>query len=330
MTDQVDLDPKEICARGRVTAADVLAMRRAFNQDSQISEPEADWLFAINSHCAEQDPEWAVFFAEALTDYVVHQAEPQGYVTAENADWLISSISADGIVQTMTELELLVKVLEEARWSPQRLVTFALQQVKIAVLEGKGPLRSGSGLEPGVINAGEVELVRRILFAYGGDGNIAVTRPEAEILFDINDATAESRNDPAWSDLFVKAIANSLMAATGHAAPTRQEAMRQDEWLEERESVAGLLSRVFAGGFKGIWDLYGAQSKEDFALEKLERERIAIITSERIEEAEAQWLSERIGRDGKLHENEKALLAFIRQESPSIHPSLEPLLAKAA
>ena len=31
--------------------------------------------------------------------------------------------------------------------------------------------------------------MRRMLYAFGGDGNIAITRQEAEVLFDINDAT---------------------------------------------------------------------------------------------------------------------------------------------
>jgi hypothetical protein len=37
-----------------------------------------------------------------------------------------------------------------------------------------------------------------------------------------------------------------------------------------------------------------------------------------------------MGRDGALHDNEKALLRFIRDEAPSIHPSLKSLIAKAA
>jgi len=37
-----------------------------------------------------------------------------------------------------------------------------------------------------------------------------------------------------------------------------------------------------------------------------------------------------MGRDGVLHDNEKALLRFIRDEAPSVHPSLKSLIAKAA
>jgi len=45
---------------------------------------------------------------------------------------------------------------------------------------------------------------------------------------------------------------------------------------------------------------------------------------------EAEWLARRMGRDGALHQNEKALLRFIRDESPAVHPSLQTLIASAA
>ena len=45
---------------------------------------------------------------------------------------------------------------------------------------------------------------------------------------------------------------------------------------------------------------------------------------------ETHWLVERIGRDKVLHENEKALLRFLKQESSLIHPSLHPLLDKVS
>ena len=62
--------------------------------------------------------------------------------------------------------------------------------------------------------------------------NVAITRSEAELLFDIADATNEAENDPAWTDLFAKAIANAIMAASGYSAPNREEALRREAWLE--------------------------------------------------------------------------------------------------
>lgn len=161
-----------------------------------------------------------MFFIEAITDYIVHQEKPAGYISVKNADWLIETISRDGRVDSMTELELLIRVLEVAKFSTERLAAFALQQVKHAVVEAKGPLLLGGELVPGLIGKAEVDLLCRILYAFGGDGNIAITKSEAEVLFEINDRTAGSRNDPSWDDLFVKAIANFVMSTSGYEVPT--------------------------------------------------------------------------------------------------------------
>jgi len=203
--------------------------------------------------------------------------------------------------------------------------------VKKAVLEGEGPLAAGKSLEPGRVTRDEVELIRRILYAFGGEGNVAVTRAEAQILFDINDATAQAQNDPAWSDLFVKAIANFMMAASGYTAPSRQEAMRREEWLDAPSGgVADVFSRMAAGGLRGVLNAYRQPGSEAAWAARNRAKEASTATAEAVTADEAEWLAGRMGRDGVLHDNEKALLRFIRDEAPSVHPSLKSLIAKAA
>jgi hypothetical protein len=267
---------------------------------------------------------------ETITDYIVEQAEPHGYLTLENAQWLIERVSGDGRVETKTELELLVNVLDKARWAPLSLVRFALDQVRHAVLTGTGPLRSGRKLEPGLVSEADVDLLRRILYSFGGDGNIAVTRLEAEALFDIEEATASADNHPAWADLFVKAIANSVMAASGYATPPREVALARDAWLDRRGDLAlDAFVAGMAGGLKGLLSSYREQSEEERAIARLTQQKIEIVTHEAVTAAEASWLAARIGRDGTLTPNERALLAFLKAESPSLHPDLHDLVANA-
>ena len=65
-------------------------------------------------------------------------------------------------------------------------------------------------------------------------------------------------------------------------------------------------------------------------LARLEHQRIEIITNEAITEAEAGWLCERIGRDGRLTPNEAALVAYLKQESPAMHPDLQAAVDRLA
>lgn len=316
----------------RITQLDVLELRKLVFPDGIVSSREAEALLALNDSCPEQCPEWAAFFVEALTDYIVHQEKPAGYITARNADWLINAISHDGKVDTMTELELLVRVLEAAKFSTERLVAFALQQVKTAVVAGQGPLMRGGELVPGVIEKAEVDLLRRVLYAFGGEGNIAITRAEAEVLFEINDAVAGGRNDASWNDLFVKAVANFVMCASGYQAPPREVALRQENFLDRADvDIGGFMARMASTGGRELLAAYRQPVDVDADWEARNRwNDDSRRRAEQCDNAEARWLVERIGKDGRLQENELALVKFIKETSPSIHPELKPLLEKVA
>lgn len=321
----------DVMATKRVTAGDVTELRRSIYTDGVAEAGEVERLFAIDEAAEERDPSWTELFVEAVTDYLVGQVEPRGYIDDANADWLMDRIASDGLVKTETELELLVKVLERAKSSPERLVAFALNQVKTAVVDGEGPLACGRDLVPGRIGRAEVDLIRRIIYAFGGDGNVAITHSEAEILFDINDHTAEAENDLEWSDLFIKAVANFMMASSGYAVPSRQEALRREAWLDSPSGgVGAFFSSIAAGGLRGVLQAYRQPSTEETWAERNARKADAIATAETVTAQEAEWLAQRIGRDGVLHANEKALLRFIHDEAPSVHPSLKSLIDKAA
>jgi hypothetical protein len=311
---------QRILASGRITAEDARAIRQVIYPDGVVGVIEAEWLFELNAACPDQDRAWADLFVEALTDQIVWQIDPPGYVRDKDAAWLIARVDRDGVVASGSEMELLLNILEKSRECPGSLTTYVLRQVQKAVLTGQGPLRSGQRLVPGVVDAADVEILRRALYAAGGDRSLAITRAEAEILFDISDATARADNDPAWADLFVKAIANHIMFASGHQVPSREEALRRSHWVDDtRPDVGGFFTRMVKG-LSGLGSLY---REAEMA--------VGVDTSnEAVSAEEAGWLVQRLTRDGQVTAHEQALLAFLKHESPSIHPALQPLLDRVA
>ena len=321
-----------LSAKDRITAQDVVMLRREVFADGVVTRDEAEALFALDATATDKCQEWPPFFVEAVTDYIVHQEKPAGYISQDNADWLIQTISRDGMVDSLTELELLVHVLEKAKSSPGRLSAYALEQVAHALVDGKWPLMLGGTLVPGLVAKAEVDLLRRILYAYGGDGNIAITRTEAEVLFSINEQTSAADNDPSWNDLFVKAIANFVMCSAGYEAPTREAALRRDSFYEQAEpEIGGFFSRMISGGLAGIMEAYRSPGDIEAEWESKNRAAEALARrAETIDADEAKWLAGRIGTGRPLHDNERALLTLIKHASPEIHPALKPLLDKVA
>jgi len=320
-----------ILARGQITADDVLQLRHRVFWKGVVTEEDAEMMFSLNDGLGEDvDPAWRHFFVEALADYLVNQAEPRGYVSGASADWLIERIGRSGHVDTSCELELLVKVLERAQQSPVKLIRFALDQVRQGVIDGKGTIGRHHNTQSLVITEAEVELVRRMLYAFGGDGNIAVTRQEAEVLFDINDATSELDNHPAWSDLFVKALANFLMAASGYQVPSRTEALRREAWLDAPSPGMGdFMGKMLAGSLDAVWDAYRHGALDGEPKKPAAASGLTIGFEPRVTPEEARWAAERMGRDG-LHENELALIQFLKSRDAHLHPKLKPILQHVA
>ena len=315
----------------QLTDDDVLALRRAIYEDGAISISEADGLFKLSDSVRVKPEGFGEFFMEAMTDFLVRQTLPYGYVDDANSTWLITRISKDGIVETMTELRLLVNVLKTATDSTDRLVGFALAQIKHGVLHGSGVIGRGRQLEAGKITAVDVDLLRNVIYACGGDRHIAVSRTEAEVLFDLNDATREADNAPEWQDLFVKAIANYLMYLSTYETADREEALRRERWMNSRGALTlgGMLKKL---KFKDVMaEFSGKADKEKAEHESrmASAQNAAVRRAENIDPEEAAWLSSRIGRDGDFDANEKALMAFLEAESPFLHISLKPLLGAA-
>lgn len=315
---------ENIRTRGSIRDQDVMRLRGAYYSDGIIGAAEADTLFALNGACPVQDPAWSDFFIEAVTDYIVNLQAPEGYITAANAQWLLTRVSRDGRIRTKTELDLVVNVLSKARWSPASLVGFALRQVRAAVLLGDGPLRDVHPCPKDEIAEAEVELIRRVLYAFGGDGAVAVTRAEAEILFEINDLVQGNEFCPAWAELFAKVLANVVMAASGYSVPTREEALRRETGVVLREGAdpSAATKAVVAASLLPVMGAYREQTAQDRALTRLERQRIEIITNEEVTEGDATWLAIRLGRDD-ITQLEADVMAYLKRHNLALHPLLQ-------
>ena len=85
-----------VTASKHVTAEDAKAMRQAIYQDGAIDSTELEMLFVLDEAAQRRDPEWSAFFVEAVTDFIVNQEEPRGYVSEANARWLIDRIGRSG------------------------------------------------------------------------------------------------------------------------------------------------------------------------------------------------------------------------------------------
>jgi len=299
---------RQAAADGVITAEEILSLRSAGWGDGKMEPGEADAVFALNGALPEPTPEWSDFFVEAITEFVVNGTSPKGYVSDENAEWLIARVDADGAVESLTELELLVEVLERGYNTPERLKAYVLDHIERAVLTGRGPTRAGGNLEPGGLTASEAAILRRVLFARAGDAPAAVSVDEAELLFRLKDASLGAANAPEWKRLFVQGVGNYLMGLISKTAQLdRERATDLERFMDDNKpNVARFIARAvrsapdFAGAFK---ELFGDEEKRDRLGE--------LASAEEVTGNEQAWLDGQVNADGTIDEYEQALIDFI-------------------
>ncbi|MGA9659654.1 MAG: hypothetical protein WBQ60_11205 [Asticcacaulis sp.] len=305
-----------LSARSSIQAEDVLALRRLiWADDGLISPVEAEAIMTLNSTCQNRSDEWLDYFNEVMVDYIVRQQEPVDYVNEAKADWLMRQIDRDGHVDSLSELELLVKILEVANSVPEALRTYVLLQIELAVMSGEGPTRTGrtggeGRLEPRHINDTEVNLLRRAVFAMASDGSYVVSQDEAEMLFRIKDATLDADNAASWGDLFVKAVGNHLMGHADYKPLTPEAQIELDHYVADTDlSLARFAKRAF-----------GRRKSEpgagEIPVEKDRRQRAEAAAQ--ISPDEKSWLTARIQADGARDKLETELLNFIRRERSGV------------
>lgn len=288
---------------------DVRALRRAVWPDGAVARAEAEALFELHRLAREPGVEWGDFFIEAIADHVLNGTEPSAYVDEETAAWLTGEIGKGGRTIGPVELELVVRILEAALGAPAALKAWALAEVESCVLNGTGATRRDGDVRPGVVDEAEVGLMRRIVFAGGGDGALVVSRDEAEMLWRIKDATLGAANAPGWQTLFVQAVGNHLMAWSSYRPLERAEAARLETFMNDRSSsVLGFLARMGRPDFDGAMQVFEPG-------ETGERHQAAVDAARAVTPVEDAWLQGSVARDGRRDECEEALLRFLEEES---------------
>jgi uncharacterized tellurite resistance protein B-like protein len=300
-------------ADGQITADELLALRREGWGDGIITSAEAEALFTLNSALSVRSPEWVDFFVEAISEFVLNGTPPRLQCSLEEAEWLIAQVDADGKVESMAELEALVRIVERAENVPDRLKDYVLAKVENAVLHGTGPTRHGGDLSATHITAAECRILRRVIFASGGHGPAAVTRHDAEMLFRLKDATLADENAAEWDDLFLDGVANFMKGFVLPSAQLSHERKRELEAFvaDNQTNLGGFLGRVVreapnVGNHFG--KVFGKKrpAGPDYGALAAEGEKITTFESE--------WLDKMIEADGQVDELESRLIARLAEQ----------------
>jgi hypothetical protein len=319
-----------ISVAGQVGRGEVFRLRDALWGEEVLTQPAVESLFDLNDRCREAAPEWTAFLVEVVDHFLLHQSQPYGFLDEKGAAWIRTRFGRTGKIKSWTEMEVIVSLLESAENVPDWLKAWVLAQVEETIVSGCGPSRGRVEPVPNQVDDAEVVLLRRLIFAGGGEGAVVVGTSEADMLFRIKDRTLGSVNAEGWLPLFVQGVGNHLMAHSDYRPLERDEAARLHDFMENHTPhLWGFLGRTLpshmlgvgtvAEAFKAVFDDSDHHFGDDAAI----AEDLAITAEE------AGWLKQHIAADDKTDDYEKALLTFIIEEAGSVPSMIEGLRRRA-
>ncbi|MBL8588997.1 MAG: hypothetical protein JNK46_10755 [Methylobacteriaceae bacterium] len=338
MGQSLDLVLDEAVRDGAIADGEVRAVRRALYGEGAPVGEAMRLLWEADKKRKAHSPEWSALFVEAALDVAIRETPPHGYFPADKAQKVIEALGEKTEARVDTVLEALVSIIEKAQDVPTDFSAFVLRKLKNAVIYSDETTASGEKLTPGVIGLPELALIRRTVWGAGGEGLLAVSRAEAEALFDIADATAGAPNAPEWEEFFARAVGNYLIGATGRTPLSRQEAF--SAWHTDYESdMVGMLGKMLAGAARtmrgqGIGEALNERSLSDRVALRIHAEEEARAAArdqaEKLTGEKADWLLERVRRNGLVSGPEAKLLQFVKREAILLSPELRKLVDEAA
>lgn len=310
MNDELQIMLSRVAKLSDTSEADAARLVEQVYADGLVSRHEADALFQLKAKLALDDPMWASRFQEAIKDFLLTVEAPVGWISEAETDWLIEKLGPSEKLKT-DEIDLLLDLLRQAEGAPERLSAFARTAISARII-------SDQRARPET-----VEQMRRVLFAPAGDQGLWISRDEAAMLFEVNDAIAFAKNDPAWNDLFARAIANHLLARSHPAPMTEQDALRREAWLEDTDVNLGSALAGIARSFQGgNWFSRVAYSSKRASAARRAADEAADRQAAKVTPDESDWLIARLSQDKQISSAERALIDFLKQHAPGFGEGL--------
>ena len=222
-----------LAGKSRLSAEDVLTLRRVSFPDGIRASDDAALLLAIHHSCPEKCDEWDGFFIEALTNFIVHHTYPQGSLDDINVAWLIRMLSSDNVVHSPTEFEVLMHVIDVSAHIPPLLSAFALDQLRHALNDGVGAYRQVRSVDRKGVTRHDLDFIHHVLRTSVHAGGMTLSPIEIEALDRIDKATVSQANHPGWAEL-----RNAASPRSDGNAPRTRWLRVPDDMFTDTEAAA--------------------------------------------------------------------------------------------
>ena len=225
-----------VAGKNRMSAEDILLLRRYTFPEGVRTPDDVVTLMSLNACCPKKCPEWPDYFVEQLAGFIVERCHPIGSLDEINVDWIESVLFKDGVIEGELELAAVLHIMDLARHVPPSLKMLMLDQLRIALAEGRGAYAEKRALRTG-IDADDIAYVQRILRGRLGQGAPLLSPAKLAILEAIDRESSSGARHGDWQH-FIETVLPHRNRARAGTEPVRRWLQVPDSFFLDEEMVA--------------------------------------------------------------------------------------------
>ncbi len=203
-------------------------------------------------------------------------------VNIPDIDGFISKLETNKSSFGEIETASVISIIEKSDGVPKPVIDWVIKKITSDIIA------------KGAVGASDTHNLRHLLYSCASDNGTIISQSEANLLFEIKNATLNGTNTPDWKIFFSQAIGNHLMAYNFDAY---QGAVNRSDYALGKQNFFKMVGEVLFGETSDYWG--NTHSSENIA------------QTNKVSAVENAWLNQTINQDGKIDEYEQAALDFI-------------------
>ena len=225
-----------VAGKAMLSTEDLMLLRRYTFAEGVRTPDDVVTLMALNACCPEKCPQWGDYFVEQMASFIVHHCYPLGSLDEINVDWIRQVLTDDGVIHGELEFLAVLHMHDIARHAPASLRMLLLDQLRIAIAEGRGAYARMRSLRSG-IGADDVSFVNRILRDRLGQNASELSPAKLALLESIDAHVPAEARHPDWSPFIDTLIPMRTRPARRIERPRRWLHVPDSLFLEEQEDL---------------------------------------------------------------------------------------------
>lgn len=192
---------------------DLQRLRQALYRRGRLDRQHAAWIVHANRIMQTSDDGWIEFYLEALIGFFLDHRGDDGTLSPDREALLLAWLGEGEGIDHVAERRLALRILLQTRDTPERLERRVLAAIFENFLHQSERWLGPGRRRPGIIDALDIQLIRRLLHGNGGLHPRLRHRAAVTFMLDLDREASRFVDPEGWRDLLVGYVLRYLWGA---------------------------------------------------------------------------------------------------------------------